>query len=305
MKNLPGVSFLVPVFNKAPHLPAVVRQIARQTGSFPRQFVFVDDGSTDGSLELLQNLTARWPNVVIHKQANKGSAGATNACIALADQPYIKFVDADDLLADAATETLLRTLDRSNACLAYGNVQRYATEADIDLAERVSSPAEVILSDALRLSMKNSLFNPTQCLVRAEALREAGGCDERVIHSQEYSMTLRLARRCLILYVDVPVAFIPDQAERLSNNEGRQLQRVTRALALFLRDYPDTDAALRRFACRRAAGRAWHYARRHGGAGVSSAWFRRYVVSLFTSGVNAADFVDSCCGAFDLPIDEC
>lgn len=305
MSNLPGVSFLVPVYNKAPHLPAVLRQIARQTGGFPRQFVFVDDDSTDGSFDLLKELTSEWSNVVIHRQANKGSAGATNACIALADQPYIKFVDADDLIADAATQTLLVALKSSDACLAYGNVKRYDNEGDIDLSERVASPETIMLNDALRLSMKNSLFNPTQCLVRTEAVREAGGCDERVVHSQEYSMTLRLARRWPILRVDAPIAFIPEQADRLSNNQGRQLQRVTRALALFLRDYPDTDAELQKLACRRAAGRAWHYARRHAGAGVTSSWFLRYIVSLVTNGEHAADFIDGCCSAFDLATEEC
>ena len=83
MAELPGVSFLVPVFNKAPHLPVVLRQISRQTGNFPRQFVFVDDESTDGSLGRVRELTADWQNVVIQSQSNKGSAGATNACIAL------------------------------------------------------------------------------------------------------------------------------------------------------------------------------------------------------------------------------
>ena len=99
MANLPGVSFLVPVYNKAPHLPAVLRQIARQTGDYPRQYVFVDDGSTDGSLEIVRELTADWDNTVIHGQSNKGSAGATNASISLADQPYTDAYVAEVLRA--------------------------------------------------------------------------------------------------------------------------------------------------------------------------------------------------------------
>lgn len=300
MGELPGVSFLVPVFNKAPHLPAVLRQIQCQRGNFPRQFVFVDDESTDGSLEIVRELTATWENTVIHQQKNKGSAGATNACIALADQPFIKFVDADDLIADGATETLLKALHESEACLAYGQVTHYGDENEIDLSETVALPATEILTDALRLTMKNSLFNPTQCLVRTEAVKETGGCDERVVHSQEYSMTLRLAARWSIMRVDAPIAFIPHEAERLSNNEGRQLQRVTLALALFLKDHPEAAAELGSFACRRAAGRAWHYARRRGGAGYLSPWFRRYLLSLVRSGANAADFVETCCDAFEL-----
>ena len=300
MANLPGVSFLVPVYNKAPHLPAVLRQIARQTGDYPRQYVFVDDESTDGSLEIVRELTADWHNTVIHGQSNKGSAGATNTCISLADQPYIKFVDADDLIADAATETLLRALHGNEACLAYGRATHYGDESEIDLTDSVAQPSTEILTDALRLSMKNSLFNPTQCLVRTSAVKETGGCDERVVHSQEYSMTLRLAYRWPIMRVDAPIAYIPHEANRLSNNEGRQLQRVTRALALFLKDHPDVTSDLQRFACRRAAGRSWHYARRRAGAGFLSPWFRRYLASLVATGADAGEFVGACCGAFEL-----
>ena len=300
MAALPGISFLVPVYNKAPHLPAVLRQISCQTGEFPRQFVFVDDGSTDGSLEIVREITVGWHNTVIYQQANKGSAGATNACIQLADQPFIKFVDADDLIADSATETLLRALEGSDACLAFGNAEYYYDETNVNLSQNIENPETELLVDPLRLVMKNSLFNPTQCLARTKAVKEMGGCDERVLHSQEYSMTLRLASRWSIMKVDAPVAFIPHEAIRLSNNEAKQLQRVTRALALFLSDYPDVEPGLRRFACRRAAGRAWHYARRHAGAKFDSVWFRRYLSSMMISGNDAAEFVAECCDAFEL-----
>ena len=60
-----GVSFLSPVYNKASHLETVLGQIRRQTGDYPRQYVFVDDGSTDDSLAMLRDITAGWDNVVI------------------------------------------------------------------------------------------------------------------------------------------------------------------------------------------------------------------------------------------------
>ncbi|MCZ6605850.1 MAG: glycosyltransferase family 2 protein [Alphaproteobacteria bacterium] len=302
MTALPGVSFVVPVYNKAPYLPGVLRQIARQQGDFPRQHIFVDDGSQDGSLDLIRRLTAEWDNVVITSQANRGSAGATNTGIGLADQPFIKFVDADDLIADRATETLLRALDGRQACLAFGNGTGYDDESDLDLSVFEDHPATEIFDNSLQMAMTNSLFNPTQCLARTQAVRDVGGCDERVVHSQEYSLTLRLARRWPLMRVDAPVSFNQNvAADRLSANQAQQLQRVTRALSLFLLDYPDTEPELQRYACRRAAGRAWHYARRRGGAGYLSPWFRHYVRSLIFNIGDAAGFVEACCAAFDEP----
>ena len=120
--KLPGVSFIIPVYNKAAYLPKVLAAIAAQTGDFPREFIFVDDGSTDDSLNLLRELTQGWKNLTILQQANHGAAHATNRAIERASQPYLKFVDADDLLAAPATEVLLSALAPSDACLAYGGV---------------------------------------------------------------------------------------------------------------------------------------------------------------------------------------
>ena len=300
---LPGVSFVVPIYNKADRLDGVLRQISRQAGDFARQYVFIDDGSTDDSLEMIKRATAAERNVIIETQENKGSANATNRAIALCDQPYIKFVDADDLIADAATSTLLRALDGSAACLAFGAAVYYEDESAIDLTASVDSPRVEILDRPLRLAMKNSLFNPTQCLARTAAVREVGGCDERVVHSQEYSLTLRLASRWSLLRVSAPVAFIPqDVNQRLSDNQGKQLQRVTRAVGLFMRDHPDLAVELRRFACCRAASRSWRFDRRWRGASIFSPWFWRYLRSLFGIRADHAAFVEKCCDAFDAPV---
>ena len=53
-----GVSFVVPVYNKAAYLPDVLAAIRAQRGDFAWQYIFVDDGSTDDSLAILERLTA-------------------------------------------------------------------------------------------------------------------------------------------------------------------------------------------------------------------------------------------------------
>lgn len=294
-----GVSFVVPVYNKARHLPRVLAQIARQQGDFRRQYVFVDDGSTDASLEVLRAQTGEWENLTIERQANAGSAAATNRGIAIAREPFIKFVDADDLLGDHATAMLLAALRDSDACLAYGDAVRYAEDDVLDLQVRAEKPPVARLAAPLRAAIRNSMFNPSQFLARTEAVKSVGGCDERVVFSQEYGLTLKLARRWPFLHIRAPVAWLPRESPgRLSSNEGRQLQRVTRSLALFLADHPDLPADLRRYACARAAGRAYKYARRRGGEGVFGQWFWRHFTAQLGLVKDAPGFVDGCCDAF-------
>lgn len=300
-RSLPGVSFIVPVYNKAPYLEGVLAAIRAQRGNFLRQYVFVDDGSSDGSLALLRQLTGDWPDTVIETQSNHGSAQATNRAVALATQPYLKFVDADDLLAHDATERLLTALHESDACLAFGDARDFEADAPPDLAAPlVGAPPVRRLRAPLKLALKNSLFNPTQFLARSEAVRAVGGCDEAIVFSQEYSLTLRLAAKWDFLQLDATVAYLPQAAPgRLSDNQARQLKRVTVACASFLREHPDLPASLARFACRRAAGRAWKFAHRHLGAGPGSPWFRLNLQSLLGLTGPAGDFIQRCAAVYD------
>jgi hypothetical protein len=194
---------------------------------------------------------------------------------------------------------LLNALENSDACLAYGGAVRYAADDALELDTHEEAPAVTRIDAPLRPAIRNAMFNPSQFLVRTKAVREVGGCDERVVFSQEYGLTLRLARRGAFLRLDVPVAWLPQEAPgRLSSNEGRQLQRVTQTLAYFLADHPDLPADIRRFACRRAAGRAYKYACRRAGEGRFGRWFWRNLAAQLGLPGDAPAFIEQCCAAF-------
>lgn len=295
-----GVSFAVPVYNKAPWLARVLDAIKAQVGDFDREYVFVDDGSTDASMDIVRNVTRDWDNVKIALQDNHGSAHATNRCIELCTQPFVKFVDADDLLSTHATVTLLNALQTSDACLAYGDVTRYESLSDIDLNACVDSPNVQRIEQPMYAALRNSMFNPTQFLAKRDSLIESGMCDERVVHSQEYSLTLRLARLAPFLKVDAPIAFLPKVVPgSLGTNQGRQLRRVTLAVANFLGDYPDLPDDVKAFACKRVAGRALKYYRRNTGLGILSPWFWMDIRARVSRIDDPAGFAQRCVEAFD------
>ena len=164
-----GVSFVVPVYNKARVLPPVLDAMAAQQGDFPREFIFVDDGSTDDSLDVVRAGTAGWDNVQIICQENAGSAAATNTGISAARMPFLKFVDADDLLTRDATVNLLTALrDAPDAIVAYGDRAFFPPGAEPDLSPAPASPAITVTAAPLAPAIRNSLFNPTQFMTRTE-----------------------------------------------------------------------------------------------------------------------------------------
>jgi hypothetical protein len=259
-----GVSFVVPVFDKSSHLPALCATLRAQRGGFAREYVFVDDGSRDDSLAQLGILTASWPDTIILTQPNGGSASATNAGLFAARMPYVKFVDADDLLHPDCTQRLLAALHGSDAGLAFAAREEFRPGETPDTSAPVPAGTPERLERPLLAVLRNSLFNPTQILVRTALAQNVGGCDRRVVHSQEYGLALRMAHRAPFIRLPERLCFhLVDQPDTLSTRRDKQLARVTLAVSCFVGDNPELPASIIRQARHRAAARAFRFRRRN------------------------------------------
>jgi glycosyltransferase involved in cell wall biosynthesis len=276
---MPSVSYVVTIYNKVPVLPFLLAGLGAQEGAFEREFIFIDDGSIDGSAERLRELTAGWDNVAIVSQANTGPAPALNAGFARARGDYIKPMDGDDLLLPWATARLIEAIENTGCDVACGpQTETYDPDApaDVVMAGLHRPPNRVERwDDALRRCLRRSQTNPSAWLARAERVRASGGCDERVF-IQDYSVELRLAAQGPFARLQEPVFIAPAAAaDRLSDNQAQILHDINLALAHFVSEQPDLPRHLARLGFLRAATRAWAWARRRGGKGFNSPEFRR------------------------------
>lgn len=96
------ISFLIPVYNTAPHLIQCIQSLLGQTQP-PEEIVLVDDGSTDGSGQLCDSLSQRFPSIKVIHQINSGASAARNLAVHEATGDYVVFLDSDDcwLVSDA------------------------------------------------------------------------------------------------------------------------------------------------------------------------------------------------------------
>jgi glycosyltransferase involved in cell wall biosynthesis len=286
---LSGVSFITTIYNKKDFLPRVVDALARQTGPFAREFVFVDDGSSDGSAEVVARLTAGWHEpVLILRQPNRGASAATNAGAARAGQPWLKLVDGDDLLVPGATAGLLAAAIGTGTTLAWGDLGTYGSADPDPLGRAFPTPPFAAERDGLRRFIRNCAANSSSILVTAERYGAAGGCDERLI-SPDQALFLRLFAVGGGAHVEGPVALIPDQAAgRLSQQERRSRYESVLALYYLVTETPGLSDAHARFAYRRALSRAYRFQRAHGGRWLFTGHFLRLVRSRLGGAVDTA-----------------
>ncbi len=95
MSTSPFFSIITPTYNRASFLPEMIRSVSEQTFQ-DYEHIIVDDGSTDGTEELITRLMATHPKIVYIKQQNKGRSAARNVGIDRAKGDYVCFLDSDD-----------------------------------------------------------------------------------------------------------------------------------------------------------------------------------------------------------------
>lgn len=124
------LSVVVPVYNAEGTLRRCLDSLLRQGMREVYEIICVDDGSTDGTIGILEEYQRWYPGIVfVTRQAHEGVAKARNRGLALARGETVAFCDADDYLIDGAYGMLLeRFWDDETEVLTFGSVtvDRYA-----------------------------------------------------------------------------------------------------------------------------------------------------------------------------------
>ena len=109
------VSVVVPVYNAQEYLEDCVESLVHQSIK-EIELIFINDGSTDGSLKILQEYQEKYPEKIhIITKENGGQASARNVGIAQAKGKYIGFVDADDYVAECMYEKMYNLAEKEQS----------------------------------------------------------------------------------------------------------------------------------------------------------------------------------------------
>lgn len=163
----PKVTVVVPLFNTERYIGLTLQCIARQTYT-DYEVIIVNDASTDGGPQIVQNFIQDHPRFRMVTQENRGLAGARNSGIRAATGEYIALLDADDLWHPDKLARHVAHLDTNSAVGVSFCPSRFIDDEGNDMGFGQSPQLKDI--DAEHVFCRNPVGNGSAAVIRRRAL---------------------------------------------------------------------------------------------------------------------------------------
>jgi glycosyltransferase involved in cell wall biosynthesis len=190
-EDISAVSVIMSVHNGTAYLQKAVESVLNQsTREF--EFIIIDDGSTDGSAEILERFCKKDSRVRLIRQKNIGLTKSLNIGLRHARGEFIARMDGDDLCFPHRFATQLDFLRQNPDVVACGsNVELIDSDGDrIGVYRRPQTHEEI--EEHFWSGLAGAIVHPS-AMIRADALKKIGGYNEKFSKCQDYDLWFRLA----------------------------------------------------------------------------------------------------------------
>lgn len=190
MKPSPLFSIVIPCYNARRTLKETVNSVLAQTLE-NWEMIIVDDGSNDGSLDTITELSRQDKRIKLAKISHQGVSIARNTGIRLSTGRYIAFLDADDLWRQDKlhlhAEHLLRY---QQVGVSFARV-RFMSPSGRPLAQLSAVPTHGL--DAFSLLTENHVSTSSNIVARRELFESLGGFQEDMSFAEDHEWLFRVA----------------------------------------------------------------------------------------------------------------
>lgn len=194
VSKTPRISAIIPVFNGKKYLREAVESVIAQTLP-PIELVLVDDGSTDGSMDVLDGLDAPFP-IVRLRQENAGQSAARNHGAQVAKGDFLALCDQDDIWFPRHLEGLVKPFFRKDGARV-GWVYSNWSETDenggtVRAGWLDGAPLQHPKRDLSHILGAGVIIQPGATLIRKKAFDSVGGFDPMLSGYEDDDLFTRL-----------------------------------------------------------------------------------------------------------------
>jgi glycosyltransferase involved in cell wall biosynthesis len=216
------VGLIIPAYNRAASTAEAIESALNQT-RVPDEIVVVDDGSTDGTWDMLQQYAA--PVRPIRHPTNRGRSAARNTGIAHCSADFICFLDSDDLLGSDSIKTRADWLEAHPEDMV---VYSYIERADFDgnPVTKGKIPAPWPSGHIFAEIARHGAFSFTAFMMRRACLPEPPYFDEQLARAEDRLFLLRVTGSYPARYVDGIAAIYRFHPQMSMASENKMIDDV-------------------------------------------------------------------------------
>lgn len=165
-------SIIVPVYNTAKYLKDCFDSIFSQTQK-EIEVITINDGSTDDSLNVLEEINREHPELIIISQENKGLGAARNKGMEIAKGEFIYFIDSDDCIVNTAMDTCYRYAKNNQLDIVMFDAEVFGDiEHEKDAYDRskiIKEQVTIMSGEEYAYKYWSKAFYPSACLIYTKA----------------------------------------------------------------------------------------------------------------------------------------
>ncbi|AFM39690.1 glycosyl transferase [Desulfosporosinus acidiphilus SJ4] len=185
----PKVSVVIPTYNHARYLPYALESVLQQ--SYPNlEVLVVDDGSTDGTSELMKPYL---PKIRYLFKENKGTPSTLNLGLLHSTGKYICWLSADDaFLGDKVAKQV--ALMESEPSFGFSYTSFIVMDGNGHVQYEVNSPYYPDKKEMVKNLFQGCFINGSSVMMRSSALKQIGNFDENLPQAHDYDLWFRFLR---------------------------------------------------------------------------------------------------------------
>ena len=203
------ISVVVPVYNVEAYLEKCVESILKQTYT-NLEILLVNDGSTDNSGELCDQLASQYENIKVYHIENAGVSNARNMGIQLATGSWVTFIDSDDFVTQDYLATLASAAEGLNVGFVIAPLHHIKNGIVTDLpshSEKTELWSTEETMKELLMTTRTSFFPVAKLFKRDLLADEKFNTNYHLAEDALFLTELLLKTRCSCVFIDKPVYY--------------------------------------------------------------------------------------------------
>ena len=200
-----NISVIIPTYNSSLYIVRTLDSVLSQS-CLPHEIVIVDDGSTDNTIEIIEdykkNNESIFDNIRLYKQKNMGAGAARNRAILEAKGQWIAFLDSDDIWLPTKLEEVEKVINNSPQISIIAHDEFAVNDKKMD-KRRLCNLHELFneSKDLFLQLYEGNIFSTSCMVIKKDVIERAGGFDVSLRSAQDYDLWIRCSIYGKLVYI--------------------------------------------------------------------------------------------------------